>query len=225
VAQDSILRHSPLRRSKSALPLGNIPVLCYGCVMRDSTDLMQRIDEDRELAVLLADAFEFDVRRKVSDESPRLASGLPLEVIAGDFTGGMFYLCGTIGSPRPVLYASSEGDAGIIATELSEALALVVGFPYWRDCLKYSAGGDLGAMESAAALLYRDMMANRPAIGAEQSWVAESLCLPLEPPSVLVPRLHAAVKSTGADFALIDETGEYGSLFGEFPPSRNQRWR
>ncbi|MCX5318080.1 hypothetical protein [Streptomyces sp. NBC_00154] len=193
--------------------------------MRDSIDLLQRIDENRELSALLADAFEFDVRRKMGSESPRLASGLPLEGIAGDFTGGMFYLCGTTDNPRPVLYASSEGDAGIIATDLSEALALVVGFPYWRDSLKYSAGGDLDAMESATAFLCRDMIVNRPAIGTEQSWTAESLCVPLETPSVLVARLRAAVKSAGPDFAFIDETGEYGSLFGPFSPSRNQRWQ
>jgi hypothetical protein len=193
--------------------------------MRGPTDLLQRIAEDQELAVLMADAFEFDVRRKGGGESPRLISGLPLEGIAGDFTGGVFYLCGTVGSPLPVLYASSEGDAGIIATDLSEALALVVGFPYWRDCLNYSAGGDLGAMQSAAAFLWRDMMVNRPAVSAEQSWVAEALCLSLESPSVLMARLHAAVKNAGPDFAFIDETGEYGSLFGPFSPSRNQSWR
>jgi hypothetical protein len=193
--------------------------------MRDSTDFLHRIDEDQEISTLLAGVFEFDVRRKVGGESPRLASGLPLEGIAGDFTGGMFYLCGTVGSPRPVLYASSEGDAGIIATDLLEALVLVVGFPYWRDSLKYSAGGDLGAMETAMAFLCRDMMADRPAIDVEQSRVAESLGVPLETPSVLVARLHVAVKSAGPDFAFIDDTGEYGSLFGPFSPSRNRHWQ
>jgi hypothetical protein len=205
--------------------VGGMSVLCYGCKMCDSTDLLQRIGEDQEISMLLADAFEFDVRRKTGGESPRLDSGLPIEGIAGDFTGGTFYLCGDVGSPRPVLYASSEGDAGIIATDLREALVLVVGFPYWRDSLKYSAGGDLGAMESATAFLCRDMMADRPAIVAEQSRVAESLCVPLETPSVLVARLHAAVKSAGPDFAFIDDTGEYGGLFGPFLPSRNRRWQ
>jgi hypothetical protein len=193
--------------------------------MPDSTDLLQRIDEDQRLSALLADAFEFDVRRKTGGGSPWLPSGLPLEGIAGDLTGGMLYLCGAVDSPRPVLYASSEGDAGIIATDLREALMLVAGFPFWRDSLKYSAGGDLGAMESATAFLCREMMADRPAIGAAQSWVSESLCVPLETPSVLVARLHAAVKSAGPDSSFTDDTGEYGSLFGSFLPSRNQRWQ
>src|SRR5689334_13271775 len=130
--------------------------------MRESTDLLQQITEDRELAGLLADGFEFDVRRKSDDESARLMSGLPIEGVAGDFTGGMFYLCGAKGTVRPVLYASSEGDAGVIAANLHEALELIVGFPYWRDCLTYSAGGDLIAMEAAAQFLSRDLLANRP---------------------------------------------------------------
>ncbi|MGW1868164.1 hypothetical protein ACWCPS_21640 [Streptomyces mauvecolor] len=137
----------------------------------------------------------------------------------------MFYLCGSVDSLRPVLYASSEGDAGIIATELSQALALMVGFPYWRDCLKYSASGDLGAMESASSFLFRDMVANDPDIEIEQSRAAEALRLTIEPISVLVARLHAAVKSAGSDFVFMDETGEYGGLFGSFSPSRNQSWQ
>ena len=193
--------------------------------MSDSIDLLQRIDEDRGLAALLAEVFEFDVMRKAAADSPRLASGLPLESIAGDFTGGKFYLCGNAGSVRPVLYASSDGDAGVVATDLREALALIVGFPYWRDCLGYSADGDLDAMQSAAVFLGRDLIANRPTIAVEQSRIAESLRLTLEPPSVLVARLHSVVKNAGPDFTFIDDTGEYGGLFGPFPPSRNKFWQ
>ena len=225
MAQDDILGHSPSWVAQVGALAGCTPLLCYDCRMCDSTDFLQRIGEDQEISMLLADAFEFDVRRKAVSESPRLASRIPIVGIAGDFTGGMFYLCGDVGSPRPVLYASSEGDAGIIATDLRETLELVVGFPYWRDSLKYSAGGDLDAMESATAFLCRDMMVERPAIVAEQSKVAESLCVPLETPSVLVARLHLAVKSAGPDFAFLDDTGEYGSLFGPFSPSRNRLWQ
>ncbi|MEU2079844.1 hypothetical protein [Streptomyces sp. NPDC013489] len=193
--------------------------------MRESNDLLRQIDADRGLATLLADSFEFNVRRKMADESPWLSSGLPLEGIAGDFTGGMFYLCGNVESSRPVVYASSEGDAGIIAADLREALALIIGLPYWRDVLKYSAGGDLSAMKLAADFLCRDMIANRPSIAAEKSWVAETLGIRLEPHSVLMARLHMAVKSAGSDFSFVDETGEYGGLFGQFSPSHNRSWQ
>jgi hypothetical protein len=191
--------------------------------MSHSADLLQRVHRAPELIALLADAFEFDVRRGAVADDSNLASGSPLESIAGDFTGGTFYLCGNPESTRPVLYASSEGEAGIIAKNLSEALALVVGLPYWRSCLTYSADGDLGAMESASAFLQREMMTSRPTIDAEQSRAAELLGLPLEPASVLVSRLRVAVKSFGSD-VFSDVTGEYGSLFGPFPPSRNARW-
>jgi hypothetical protein len=200
-------------------------LLCYDCAMRDPVDLLRQIREAEELATLLAGVFEFDVNRAVVEDSPRLTSGRPLEAVAGDFTGGVFFLCGTENSRRPVLYASSEGDAGVIAADLEQALALIVGFPYWRDCLKYSASGDLGAMESAADFLGRDLLANNPTIDADQSRVVEALQLPLESPATLVPRLRLAVKNAGPDFTFVDETGEYGGLFGSFPPSRNRSWR
>lgn len=188
-------------------------------------DLSRRIAEDSELSTLLANAFEFDVERKVESESSRLASGVPLECIAGDFTGGMFYLCGPAGYPRPVLYASSEGEAGVVAANLGEALELVVGLPCWRDALGYSEGGDLGAMESATELLYRDIAAGRSGVGVEQLRVAALLDITLVARSVLVARLHEAVKSAGPGFTFADETGEYGTLFGPFSTSRNVRWR
>jgi hypothetical protein len=191
----------------------------------DSINILRQIDDDQELSALLADVFEFDVKRKVSDGSPGLASEIPLEAVAGDFTGGIFYLCGTVGSPRPVLYASSEGDAGPIAADLREALTLMVGFPYWRDLLKYSANGNLDSMKVAMEFLSHDIVRERPTIGAEQSQVARSLGLALEAPLALVFRLHAMLQGAGAEFVFSDSSGEYGSLFGRFSADRNRRWR
>lgn len=42
----------------------------------------------------------------------RLRSGARLDAIAGDGAGGSFFLCGEGDEERPVLYASSEGEAG-----------------------------------------------------------------------------------------------------------------
>ncbi|MDJ0380139.1 hypothetical protein [Streptomyces sp. G-G2] len=193
--------------------------------MYDPTILLHQINEDHEISTLMANVFEFDVRRKSGGEFPRLTSDLPLEGIAGDLTGGMFYLCGAAESTRPVLYASSEGDAGVIATDLRDALALIVGFPYWRDSLKYSASGELSAMESATTFLCRDTLTSLPALNIKQRRIAELLCVPLESPSTLVRRLHSAIKGAGPDFSFTDDTGEYGSLFGLFPPSRNRLWQ
>ncbi|MDX8148366.1 hypothetical protein SK854_40065 [Lentzea sp. BCCO 10_0061] len=58
--------------------------------------------------------------------------------MAGDFAGGQFYLCGDAGSERPVLHASSEGQAGLVANNLREAVELVVGLPHRQDCLTFA---------------------------------------------------------------------------------------
>jgi hypothetical protein len=98
-------------------------------------ELLRRIRENADLGAFLAVFPEFDVGRREPRDEPRLASGAPLHAIAGDFTGGMFYLCGDEPSTQPVLYASSEGEAGVIAPSLPEALAVLIGLPHWRDCL------------------------------------------------------------------------------------------
>jgi hypothetical protein len=192
--------------------------------MFQSVDLLRRIREDEALVALLANTFEFDVRRTDYVDAPRISSGKRLEVIAGDFTGGKYYLYGE-SFVRPVWYASSEGEAGIIGADLTEALCLVVGLPYWRDCLKYSENGNLLSMRAAASFLQRDMLADSPRTVPAQTQAAGALGLALEPVLTLVDRLHASVQSADPGDVFLDETGEYDILFGPFPPSRNPHWR
>ncbi|MEU4626646.1 hypothetical protein AB0G04_42515 [Actinoplanes sp. NPDC023801] len=78
--------------------------------------------------------FEFEVARAADGPigSVTLTSGEPLEAIAGDGTGGCFLLVGA-GDPRPVLYVGSECEGGLIARNLRDALALVVGTSSLHD--------------------------------------------------------------------------------------------
>ena len=193
--------------------------------MSETSDLLRRIRENTELSMFLAVFPEFDVNRCHRGDDPRLASGASLEVIAGDGTGGAFFLSGEHASRRPVVYASSEGDAGIIARSLNEALEIMIGFPYWRDCLGYSHNGDLETMQAAAALLQRDLLKNHPDADREQSRAAEFAGIERKPVTVLVRQLHSAVSSAGPGFVFSDATGEYGGLFGPFEPSRNHMWQ
>jgi hypothetical protein len=71
--------------------------------------------------------FDFEVARAADGPilPVTLASGEPLEAIAGDSTGGSFLLVGT-GDPRPVLYVGSECEGGLIARSLRDALTACV---------------------------------------------------------------------------------------------------
>jgi hypothetical protein len=193
--------------------------------VKSDDEILEMVRQDRGLAELLREVCEFDLMRSDHGEPVRLSSGHPLEGIAGDFTGGTFFLCGEPRPIRPVLYASSEGQAGLIGQSLAEALEVMIGLPCWWDCLKFSGGGDLVAMQSAAEHLRRDELRNQPEIGAQRILIARALSLDLATVPVLLARLRNAMAGTTPDFLLTAETGEaYESLLGPWLPSRNPSW-
>lgn len=69
-----------------------------------------------------------------------------LECIAGDGSGGCFYLwhAQVRGGRVPVVYLSSYGEASRFAAEFTDALTIVAAFPgYWGDVLVAACkGGD-----------------------------------------------------------------------------------
>ncbi|MFE5136627.1 hypothetical protein ACFRDV_02965 [Streptomyces fagopyri] len=92
---------------------------------------LRLLRENPRLAGPAAFPFGFDLGRAEHAEAGRLASGGPLEPIAGDDTGGTYFVCGD-GS---VLYADSEGSAGVIGDSVDEALEVLVGLPGRHDHL------------------------------------------------------------------------------------------
>ncbi|MGW0633636.1 hypothetical protein [Streptomyces sp. NPDC002758] len=194
--------------------------------MTSDEAILESIRKDSGLAELLWNVCEFDLSRGDHGEPVRLSSGLALEGVAGDFTGGTFFLCGDPRRTRPVLYASSEGQAGLIGQSLAEALEIMVGLPSWWDCLKFSGGGDLAVMRTTAEHLGRDELGDEPELGAQRTRLATALGMELPSVPILLARLHHAVSATTPDFVLTVETGEtYESLFGPWLPSRNPLWR
>ncbi|WP_433019814.1 hypothetical protein [Kribbella sp. CA-294648] len=178
------------------------------------------------LADLLDSSFEFSVSRNEHGEAVRVASGASLEAIAGDGSGGTFFLCRGGDGHRPVVFASSEGQAGLIADDLQAALEIITGLVAWQDCLKFSGGGSLDAMEAAHRLLERDMVSEEPEIATHRARVAADLALRDVPVPELLARLRDAVARTEPDYLVVSEAGdEYESLFGRFRPSDNPNWR
>lgn len=102
----------------------------------DTHSLLGRILGSREAEEFLAWPGDFEPSRSGQCEAIRLPSGTPLQAVAGDGNGGTYYQAGAgAGAGRPVLYVSSEGEGGLIAASLPEALELLIGLPYWQDCL------------------------------------------------------------------------------------------
>ncbi|MFB6479599.1 hypothetical protein ACFCXF_06765 [Streptomyces virginiae] len=189
--------------------------------MTSSDHLLHLIRTTPEIDLLLRSSFGFDIHRKHNGEGLRLASGAPVETIAGEFAGGAYFLCAERNGRRPVVFASSEGEGGLLADDLAEALEIVIGLE-WRDCLTFSGGGDVEVMQVSARHLQRSREKNKPGIDDEADQVAAALSLSVVPVADLVVRLHAAASKTEPDYVVADGDGqEYDPPFGEYVEPRH----
>ncbi|GIE81823.1 hypothetical protein Aph02nite_77730 [Actinoplanes philippinensis] len=141
--------------------------------------------------------FDFEVARAADGtiEPVTLASGEPLEAVAGDSTGGCFLLVGT-GDARPVLYVGSEGEGGLVAGSLRDALALVVGVSSLHDATTFPAeqndGRDLRTFLDRADEEIRD---NQPDLDTNRDLLRGALGLPSVDDTLL-----RALQAAAADF-------------------------
>ncbi|MFE9689869.1 hypothetical protein [Micromonospora sp. NPDC005806] len=166
--------------------------------------LLEQIRRTRWIADLLA-WFDFDILRAANGpvEPVHLASGETLEMIAGDASGGAFLLVGT-GSRRPVVYAGSEGQGGLIATCLRDALALVVDLSSIHDATARPYGENGEQLRRWLAEADGSIRADRPRLDADRQRLREALDLPSA--DGLLEALHRA--AADEDYRPIADDGE-----------------
>jgi hypothetical protein len=146
----------------------------------DDNTLLSVIRSSQHLADQLA-WFDFDLDRTVNGppEQVHLANGEPLEMIAGDASGGAFMLAGVAAPSRPVVYVGSEGEGGLIAANLRDALALVVGLSSIHDATARPLGTDGGAgLRAWLAECDEGLREDSPEIDAVRAQVRAELDLP-----------------------------------------------
>ncbi|MFD6274836.1 hypothetical protein ACFWFI_04555 [Streptomyces sp. NPDC060209] len=121
--------------------------------------LLGLLRNDPKAAELAEWPFDFDIHvvrhGPITHVEPvHLASGEPLEAIAKDGGGGTYFLCGAgDGEDRPVLFADSEGSAGIIGVNLRDALLLLAALPCAGQALSLEYQGR--AVDEAMLLALR----------------------------------------------------------------------
>lgn len=173
--------------------------------------------QDRRLAELAAFPFDFDLDRAAHGhvEEVRLASGEPLETVAGDDTGGTYFVC----ADGSVLYADSEGAAGIIGSSVDETLELLIGLPGWRGYTRLSPDDGEGKILACVAET-EDEIREYYGIDEERAELRAALGFPKRSPIELVGRLHAALLRTEPDFVLLnaDEGCAYDRIGPAGPP-------
>lgn len=163
--------------------------------------VLRLLRQDPRLAELAAFPFAFDLSRAGHVEDVRLASGGPLEPIAGDDSGGTYFVCGD-GS---VLYADSEGSAGIIGDSVDEALEILVGLPGWHDYVGLSPTDGEARILAEIADTEGDFREDCvPDLDLRRAGLRAALGLPECPPVQLVARLHAALLRTEPDHLLLN---------------------
>lgn len=167
----------------------------------------------------LAYPFDFDLNRAADAWWFELSTNDDFEVIAGDSTGGLFIAYGNGAvETRPLLYASSEGQAGKIAANLTAFLGMLVEIPFWSDLLKFSGGGNLSEMRKTAIFMRRKYEKMYPVFPAVRERLIETLPIPI--PKDPIKDLHDSVHSTDC-LVLGEEDGASGSLFNNFISSDN----
>jgi len=205
-----------VRRSDQGFPLRPGPLSVPPVTFCDMTDhALRLLRQHTHLAELAAFPFDFDLDRTDHVEEVRLASGAPLRPVAGDGAGGTYFVC----ADGSVLYADSEGSAGIIGSSVDEALELLIGLPGWRDHL------DLSPSDGPEKILAQvteteDEFREDYGLDRARPRLRAALGLSERSPVELIGMLHAALLRTEPDFLLLnaEEGGAYALLDGHPRP-------
>ncbi|QJT06430.1 hypothetical protein G9272_44170 [Streptomyces asoensis] len=154
-----------------------------------------------DLARLAAGSFDFDLDRAEHVEAVRLASGAPLEAVAGDDTGGTYFAC----AGGAVLYASSEGQAGLIGTSMDEALEILFGLPGWHDYTDLDLQADDDVLEELFTRTEDEIRSSYgPELDADRSRLLSELGLRQLPRREILRRLQKSLLRTEPEFLLLN---------------------
>ena len=140
-------------------------------------ELLEQIHGTAWIAELLA-LFDFDVEGIANGpvEPVHLSGGEALEQVGRDASGGAFMLVGPPADVRPVLYIGSEGEAGRIASNLSDALALIVGLPSLHDATCYDYGDP--RLADWVMSCHNEIREDQPSLDEDRARIRAALGLP-----------------------------------------------
>ncbi len=179
---------------------------------------------DSEVMNCLGDYLDFELLNiDKSTDWITLAPNYPVEVIAGEGSGGVYvtYGEGEI-EKRPILFISSEGQAGKLANNLSEFVCMIIEIPYWSDLLKFSGGGQLSEMKKTAQFMFAEFSEEYPDYNKAKTILKSKLALTnISDPIAL---LHSCMQNSDCK-VLASDGWEYETLFNTFVSSDNNAWK
>jgi hypothetical protein len=181
--------------------------------------VLDKVRVSAELQDLLFDLCDFEMPPG-DHPLPKFRDGSSPAAFARDGAGGSFCLgSGPDGSPLAVIYISTEGEAGLLGSTIDEFFSTIAALPYWRDCLHFSAGGDLDCMRRAAIDGERAALDDSDDFGSRRERLQALLGLPV--PTDVVGALHRAVSASPVPL-VFEDGGGYGGLFNTFRPEERR---
>ncbi|KYH28751.1 hypothetical protein CLTEP_27530 [Clostridium tepidiprofundi DSM 19306] len=99
-----------------------------------------------------------------------------LTILATDGSGGVYSVIKDMNEEKsPIVYVSSEGQAGKIANSFNELLSLIIYYPFWLDILKFSGNGDINRMMEVIPSLEKERIEYIPNYIKIQKEIGDSL--------------------------------------------------
>lgn len=182
---------------------------------------LRTVRENQRACELLREYFDVEICEHSVDDWYEIMGSDGSQVFGAEGAGGRFLLL----ENRSILFISSEGAAGVVATDLSEFIDLLTGAPYWSDILKFSEGGTLACMLQTERILQEDENYHEDCPPCFRQELRAIFGLEFEPPTY-AQRLRENVMAglTAVSVVALDGT-HYERLFGKFKPSDNPFWR
>ena len=182
------------------------------------------IASSQQLTDDLAWPFDFDLMRAADDSSwIKIDPEKPFTVVAGESTGGVFLAYGNgYENTLPILHATSEGQAGRVASNLTEFLSILMATPYWSDLLKFSGNGNLAEMRKTAIFMEREYAEDYPDLADARNRITSLLPIPQIDDPIMI--LHDSIHATDCT-VVADDGWRYESLFNSFTSSDNPHWK
>ena len=191
----------------------------------DTLNLHKKILSRPELNDILQEYFDFEIiEPSLNTEEYFFKTYEKAIVIAKDASGGIFALVGNGElENNPVIYISSEGDAGKVGGDFEEFLAVMVTCPYWLDLLKFSGNGQMSEMIKTLPFLNDEILEDFPEIENVKGKVIFELSI--KKISDPVETLHKSIVSDPQISVFSLKGDKYGSLFNSFVVTDNPLWR
>lgn len=190
-----------------------------------TNNLYKRIVRNTELVDIFAEYYNFEIVEPTTNSYDyHFKANEEVTIIAQDASGGTFALFGSGDDETlPVVYISSEGQAGIVGKNFEQFIKIMIECPYWIDLLKFSGNGQLHEMLKVRPFLIDDTLEDFPEIMSVKEKVLSILSLKeiVNP----VESLYESMISKHDVGISSLENEKFESLFNSFVATDNPLWK